>query len=779
MRNLLKNKLYSIINIVGLAVGIACSLLILLWVQDEVSYDKFIPKSERLYQVYVNAEFDDKVNTWRSVPLPTYEAMKDADVHIVNSVVTGWGGEQLLTVGEKRILKDGIFVSEEFLEMFEFEVLQGDPATALDDPTSIVLTESLAKDFFGAVDPINKIVRVNDETDLKVVAILKDVPQNSSFEFEFLLPWKYRETVNQWVVRNKTNWGNYSFQVFVELDGADHKALAQSAIEDMLTKNGQDDIVRKFFIHPMLDWRLYSKFEDGVVSGGMYEYVRLFSLIAVFILIIACVNFMNLATARSEKRAKEVGIRKSIGSKRRELVFQFMMESTFIAFVSFLLAVILAEIAMPFYSQLVDKKLFLDYGSSSFWMYTAAMILITGFVSGSYPALYLSSFSPIKTLKGKVKIGKGASTPRKVLVTLQFVFAILLMIGTTVIYRQISVVKDRDLGYEQKNLITLRYTDDIEKNYKVLKTELLQSGAVDNVNISNSAVTTINSNNFLGWPGKPEEQRVIFSTIATEFDYAATLGIEMLMGRDFSEDFKSDTSAIIINKAALDLMQLEDPVGTELDLWGEKRKLIGVIDNVLMESVHGEIRPMFMIYDPDWINALSIRLAKGKSLSTSLSQVKEIMAKYNPAYPFDYQFADQEFDKKYKSINMTQQLAGMFALLALVITGLGIFGLASYTAEQRTKEIGIRKVLGAPVLSLITLMTNEFSKLVGLSFLLSAPLSYYLMDQYLEQYEIRTGLEWWVFVLTGVLVLFLVVSIAANQAFRAAQANPVKSLQSE
>ena len=780
IRNLLKNRVYSFINITGLAIGIACAVLILLWVKHETSFDKFIPKEDRLYQVWANADFDGKINSWRSVPLPTYEALKDRHVNIVNSAVAGWGSTHLLKWEDTRFNKDGYAVSEEFLEMFEYPLLEGDASTVLDDPYSIVITESLAKTLFGKEDAMGKLVRIDDANDLKVTGILKDIPSNSSFQFEYLFPWKFRAIVEEWVVDNQDNWGNYSFQVYVEIDDADHEEAVSESVAPMLTENGQDDMPRTFFLHPLSEWRLNSNFENGEATGGMGDYVKLFTIIAVFILLIACINFMNLATARSERRAKEVGVRKSVGSGRIELIFQFIGESVFITFISYVLAILVSQLLLPYYNQLVEKDLTIDYLSLEFWMVSLGFIVLVGVVAGSYPAFYLSSFQPVKVLKGKVKVGKNASAPRKVLVTLQFGFAILLIIGTAVIYKQIQLVQSRDLGYEQENLLSIPMNNEMIKNYRPLKLELQSSGLVESVTKSNSSITSINSNNFLGWPGKPEDLKVIFTTIATEYDYTKTMGIEVLEGRDFSEDFKSDTSAIVINKAALDLMDLEEPIGTQLDLWGSKRTLIGVVDNTLMGSPYDPVKPMFIVIDREWSdNLVTLRLSKTNDLQASVAQVKSIFEKYNPAYPFEYRFVDEDFAKKFTTINLTSRLAAIFAGLAIFITGLGLFGLASFTAEQRTKEIGIRKVLGASVSSLVALVSAEFSKLVIISFVIFAPLAWWLLNSYLQRYTIRTDIDWWVFPATGCIALAFAVMIVANQAWGAARSNPVKSLRSE
>jgi putative ABC transport system permease protein len=778
LRNLLKNSTYSFINISGLAIGITCSLLILLWVFDELSYDRFIPKADRLYQVWVNATFDGRVNSWNSLPLPSYEGLKTENSNIANTCATDWGGDQLFTVGETRIRKTAFYASEEFLTMFEFPLLKGDAKKALAEPYTIVITEAFAKALFGDEDPIGKMVRLNDKDELKVSALLKNVPTNSSFQFDALLPWKLYET-NDWVKRNKDNWGNYSFQVYMELNSPESKDIVEGKIKDLLARHGETDVPHELFLHPFTDWRLYSNFENGKVTGGMIEYVNMFTVIAVFILVIACINFMNLSTARSERRAREVGIRKSVGSQRSQIIFQFIGESLFISFVAFVIAILAAQLLLPFYNDLVEKQLRINYLAPEFWIFAGTLILFTGVVSGSYPAFYLSSFQPVKVLKGKVQVGRSASLPRKVLVTLQFGFSILLIIGTIVIYQQIQLVKNRDLGYSQENLISLEYTRDIGKNYKSLKEELLNSGVVSSVTQSNSAITQINSNNFVGWPGKPEDLRVIFATIATEYDYTKTMGIKVLEGRDFSEDFKSDSSAILINKAALDLMGLKDPIGTKLDLWGGKRELIGVVDNVLMGNPYAPVGPMFAIMDKGWVNVISVRLEKTNDVKAALNKIEPIFKKYNPAYPFEYQFADQEFAKKFKTIDMTSALANLFATLAIIITGLGLFGLAAFTAEQRTKEIGIRKVMGASIAGLVGLVSRDFSRLVIIAFVISAPLSWWLLDWYLERYKYRIDIPWWIFPLTGLIALAFAMIIVSTQALRAAHSDPVKSLRNE
>ena len=779
LRNLRTNKLYSSINILGLATGLICSTLIFLWVLDEVSFDKFIPKYERLYQVYIAGEYDGRINVFNSVPLPTYEAIKTASSYISSSVVTDWGSDRLVTYENKRLIRPSYFVSEEFLHMFEFPLVQGSRDEALKEPNSIVLTESLAKALFGDEDPLGKIVRVEDEGTLQVTAVLADVPQNSTFQFDFLLTWKYRESVNEWVVENKTNWGNFSFQVFVELNDPTNKTQVDQSIASMVMDNGEDDIPNSLFLYPMTQWRLYSEFDDyGNEVSGRKDYIQLFSVIAILILLIACINFMNLSTARSEKRAKEVGIRKSLGSKRKELVLQFIGESILITFIAYIVALLFTLVLLPFYNNLVDKELYLDFSHPAFWLLSVALILIVGLIAGSYPAFYLSGFDPVKTLKGPLKPGKGGSLPRKILVVVQFGFSIILLISTIVIFRQIDLIKKRDLGYNQENLIAVERTDDLRDNYEVLKQELIASGLVSNVTFSNSQITDINSNNFLSWPGKPEDERVLFACIVVNYDYAETMGVEVLQGRDFSKSFASDSNAILINQTALDLMDLEDPIGQNMELWGDDRRLIGVLDDVLMGNPYEPIRPTFYILG-DWGGFISVRLSPSSDLQSTLTSVENIFNQYNPAYPFEYNFADEQFQRKFTTITLTKKLATIFAVLAFFITGLGLFGLASFTAEQRVKEIGIRKVLGASTRNLISMISRDFSYLIVLAFLIASPIAWIGLSRYLKRYAIRTDIAWWIFPLVGLVVMSYALMIVAHLAKKAARSNPVKSLRSE
>jgi putative ABC transport system permease protein len=780
IRNLMRNSVYSFINITGLAVGIACSILIILWVYDELSVDRFLPNHEQLHQVWLNATYDNGTRSGQAMPLPLGDLLSNADSRIKNVAVSNWGEGVLLTVGENKFNKVGKSVSDPFLEMFQFEMLQGDRATALDEPMSIVLTESTAKALFGDDEPLNKLVRVNNQDNLVVTGIIADLPKTSTFRFDYLMPFAYYESTQSWVKASRDYWDNFAFQYYVELQPGAAYTDVEESIRNLLDGHTTVTTSPKLFLHPLGKWWLYSKFENGKIAGGNIEYVKLFAIIAAFILIIACINFMNLATARSEHRAREVGIRKSVGSGRRDLVVQFIGESLLITLVSFLIGLVLVELALPFYNELVGKELRIDYSNPAFFGIAFLLILITGFLAGSYPAFYLSSFKPVKVLKGKIQVGKSASTPRKVLVTLQFGFSILLIIGTIVIYQQIQHLKSREVGYDRENLMMVWTTTETENHYNALKQELLQSSAVVSVCKSNSPITSIFANNIIDdWPGKQPDQRIEFATIATDYDYTKTMGIKLIAGRDFSPEYKSDSLAIILNQAAVDVMGLTDPIGATVKIWDTPVQVIGVIENVLMERPHEPIKPLFIIYDPGWSSTINVRLARNTDLKDAISQVETLFRKYNPAYPFEYRFADWEFEKKFIGFNRIGTLANLFSVLTLLITGLGLFGLAAFTAEQRTKEIGIRKVLGASVSSVVLLLSKDFSRLILVAFLIAAPLSWWAMSTYLQRYPYRIDINWWIFPATGLFALLVALLIVSSQAIKASTTNPVDSLRSE
>jgi len=776
-RNLQRNSIYSFINIAGLSVGIACSILIMLWVWDEVSYDRFHTNADRLGQLWVHNEFSDNISSSQAVPLPAYEFFKTYDSRIKNTSIAHWPYKHLLTVGETKITKTGQFASPEFLAMFQFPFVKGSAATALNDASSIVITESLATSLFGNQDPINQTIRVENQYDLKVTGVLKDLPSNSSFDFEFLAPWSIYAN-QDWAKGKNDAWDDQSFQVYVELQPGASLEEVNASIKKVIREKSKDSKA-DLFIHPLTDWRLRSSFNNGVQTGGMIDYVNSFSWIAGLILIIACINFMNLATARSERRAREVGVRKAIGSRRRELIGQFLGESIMISAIAFFMAVVLVEISLPLYSQLVDKPLTINYASPITWLLAFGFITITGFFAGSYPAFYLSSFNPAKVLKGNLHAGRSAVAPRKVLVSLQFFFSIFQLIGMIVIYMQIQHVKARETGYDRENMITITSNEELNKNYKAIKEELLSLGIAQSVTVSSSPITEIYGNNTLGWPGKPEDQNVLFSRVVTGYDYSKTMGIKMVEGRDFSEDFKSDSSAIILNQAGVAAIGVDNPIGMKIELWSNQWTVVGVIDDVIMASPFREVQPGFFLLNPAWGEVITIRLEKTADMNASIEKMKSVFKKLNPSYPFEFQFVDEQFAKKFSSINLIGTLASLFAILAIFITCLGLFGLATFTAEQRTKEIGIRKVMGASTLSIMAMLSKDFTRLVLVGFALAAPLAWWALNNYLDRYDYRIIISWWIIPIAGLGALLLTLIIVMTQTLKVTDVNPAQSLRSE
>lgn len=779
-RSLLKNQTYSIINIGGLAIGLASSILIFLWVADEYSYDTFHSNYQNIYKVWMHADWSGHKGTQNSLPYKLKDELVQKSSKIKYSVMTNWGEGNMLQVGDNRLNKFGVSASEDFFKIFGFKFLAGDPNTALNEPTNIVITQSTAKTFFKDQDPLNRTIRIDNGDELKVTGLIEDVPKQSFFEFDYILPFSYYEKTNEWVRNSKQGWDNNSFQMYVLLQEGATSTDVNKAIATTVKDNNPKSPTAKVFLHPMSMWRLHSNWEEGVNTGGQIVYVRLFTAIAIFVLIIACINFMNLATARSESRAREVGIRKSIGSHRKELIFQFLGESIAITTIAFLLAIVLVELVLPSYNVLVNKTISIDYSNPSIWLASLSLIFVIGTLSGSYPSFYLSAFEPVKVLKGKVNVGKGASTPRKVLVTLQFGFSIFLIIGTIVIYQQIQHVKNRDMGYDRENLIQIWTNGELEKNFKTIREELLRTEVVKSVCKSNSPITSIFSNNEVKWPGKASDARVAFTTIATEYDYTETMGIKIIAGRDFSRDFKSDSSAVIVNEAAVKMMGMDKPIGQKIEtLGGSQLEIIGVISDVVMDSPYKPVEPLTMVFIPDWSSTVTIRLNKTNDIPTSIAKVESVFKKINPNYPFQYRFADVDFQKKFSIINLISRLAGIFAGLAIFITCLGLFGLAAFTAEQRTKEVGIRKVMGASVSSLVLLISKDFSRLVIFGFLISAPIAWWFLNNFLAQYDYRISVAWWVLAGVGLFALLLALIIVSTQALKAAVANPTKSLRSE
>lgn len=760
-------------------------MIISLWIYDEVSANKQFKNYDSIYQVMMNQTFDGKRGSQTALPYPMGEELKTKYPDLKGVAMCDWGQNHSLVYGEKKISKYGHFIGEDASDMFSFNILKGDKEP-LHDPYSIVLTDETAKVLFGNDNPVGKVVKFDNATNLKVSAVVEKEPKNSSLAFDYLIPWHLQEMIYPWIKQyHKTNWRNNSWQVFVQLNGnaseAGVNAKIKNAVVSHLTdENSLKSIKPEVFIHPMSKWRLYSDFENGVNTGGFIKYVRMFGLLGLIVLLIACINFMNLSTARSEKRAREVGVRKAVGSGRRQLIGQFLSESMLIAFLAFLFALLIVIIALPYFNQLTEKEMSLQVANPLFWGIMIVFTILTGLLAGSYPAFYLSSFNPVRVLKGNLKAGKGGSLPRKILVVIQFACSVILMIGTTIIYQQIQHGKDRPVGFNNKGLISVDWSDDIGKNYDAMEQELLSSGAIVSMCKSNSPPSDIYSNNN-GWEWKnsqPVEKTVVFSTIATEYNYTKTLGIKMLAGRDFSKNY-ADSNSVILNQAAVKRMGLKDPVGESLKWNDVPKTVIGVIPDIQMESPFRPISPLTIVYNKGWVGYVDIRMNPAISASEAIRRMKPIFDKYNPAFPFDYKFADEEYAKKFNYEELVGNLALIVAVLAIFISCLGLFGLASFTAEQRIKEIGVRKVLGASVLNLWQLLSKDFVILVLIACAIAIPVAWYFMNDWLKPYDYKISIGYGVFVLVVLLAIAITLITVSFQAIRAAVANPVKSLRTE
>ncbi len=656
----------------------------------------------------------------------------------------------------------------------------------LKDPYSILLSESVANVFFGDADPMNQVLRIDDKYDVKVTGVYEDLPYNSRFrEMSFVLPWDLYLITNEWIKKMENPWGSNFTQTFVQIaDNADMEKIS-AKIKNVKFNKLKDEEDRKYkpevFLHPMSKWHLYSEFKNGKNIGGRIEFVWLFGIIGVFVLLLACINFMNLSTARSEKRAKEVGIRKSIGSERFQLINQFFSESLVVALLAFGVAILLAQLVLPLFNQVADKKLTLLWSSPIFWTIGVSFSILTGIIAGSYPALYLSSFQPVKVLKGTFRAGKQASIPRQVLVVLQFTVSVTLIIGTIIVFRQIQFAKDRPIGYERNGLINLFLsTADIHKHFETVRNELKSSGAIIEMTESGSPTTqTWNTNGGFDWKGKDPSLAVDFPNNGCSFEYGKTVGWQFKEGRDFSRDHATDSMTFVINESAAKFLGFKNPIG-EVLTWNDKPfTIIGVIKNMVVESPYEPVRPSLFHIDDDESNVVIIKLNPALGSREAISKIEAVFKKYNPASPFEYKFVDEEYARKFGDEERIGKLASSFAVLAVFISCLGIFGLASFVAEQRTKEIGVRKVLGASIFNLWKMLASDFVLLVIFSLIIAIPVAYYFMNHWLLKYEYRTEIAWWIFAVSGLGALTITLLTVSYQSIKAALANPVNSLRSE
>ena len=779
-RNLIRNKTLSLINIMGLSLGMAFAMLIGMWIRFETSFDAFNKNSDRIAMVGKHMLINNQKSTSVAVMLPIYDELKNNYPEIKRVTRTDWGNAHSLMIGNNKFNKVGMYVDPDFLKMFTFPVIRGNIETALNDPGSIVLTASLAKALFGTQDPIGKFIRIDNQYNVQVTAVVKDAPKNSSIDFQFLAPFEFEMQNIENVRSSKARWNNSLVQIIVEVkEGVSIDALSKK-IGPMSAKKNTGMKVLKLFLYPMERWHLYGDFKNWVETGGRIEYIRLFGIIGIFVLLIACVNFMNLSTARSEKRAREVGIRKTVGSRRAQLIVQFLTESMFTAFLAFLLSLILIQVLLPYLKDLGFENIHFDFSNVALLASMLVVCIITGLVAGSYPALYLSSFLPVKVLKGVIKQGKDAVSFRKILVVSQFVISMGLIISAVIVFQQIDYTKNRPIGYNPDNLIRLDASQDLVKNYNALKRDLLNTDDIEAVAKASSAMTWV-ANDFghFSWKGKDPNADIFIKTVMTDWDYEKAAGLKFIAGRPFSREFKTDSNAVILNEAAVSLIGYKDPVGKTMKLGDQVLTIVGVIKNVLMEDPFKPVPPGIILFSTDNINSILIRLKDRSDLKRSLAAIQPIVEKYNPALPFEYHFADEDFGKKFTTENQVAKLAGIFAGLAIFISCLGLFGLAMFMAERRSKEISIRKVLGASVTNLWLLLSKEFVGLVLIACIIASPLAFWLMNGWLQNYEYRIAIHWWIFVIVGSLAVIIALITVSTQAIKAATANPVKRLKAE
>jgi ABC-type antimicrobial peptide transport system permease subunit len=780
-RNLSRNKSFSILNIAGLAIGMASAVLILLWIQNEVNFDRFHEKTNRIYVMYSREGYNGKIDAWPRTPALMAPALKK-DYPEVEDAVRFNVVYFLLTSDEKHFNVGGAFADPGFLSMFSFPLLEGNKKNALNNNYGIVLTEKLAVKLFGNGDPMGKMVRIDSTDNFTVTGVLKDLPNNTELSFEYLLPWSY---VTQLGWDKDQTWSYTNAGTYVLLKPGASGSVFDTKVRNIVKNHVEegDGSAREVFTQPLSREHLYSKSENGKLVGGRIEMVRLFSIIAVFILLVACINFMNLSTARSEKRALEVGIRKVVGAQRSSLIIRFFGESILFTVIAFILAIGIVELSLKSFDDLVGVPLYINFGNVQFWLFAIGFILFTGISAGIYPAFYLSAFRPGKVLKGIFKNANALITPRKILVIVQFTFAVILIISTIIVERQIQYALNRDAGYNRKDLIYIFTQGDMNKHYDLIKHDLVSTGAATSVTKTFSPITRVwGTMSGLSWNGSTgADKKLNFLQFEVDADFVKTTGAELLQGRDIDiKKFPTDSTAMLLNEAAVKMMNLKDAVGTIITKDdGTVCHVVGVIKDFIIESPYEDIKPMIIQGPSREFGVIHIKLNPANTTAIDLAKAEKIFKQYNPQFPFEYVFADEAYARKFGDEQQQGTLAALFAGLAIFISCLGLFGLAAYIAESRTKEIGVRKVLGASVVSVIGLLSKDFIKLVIISILVASPVAWYIMHSWLQDFSYRVNISWWIFFIAGLVAVFIALAAISFHAIRAAIENPVKALRSE
>ncbi|MGY3053085.1 putative ABC transport system permease protein [Pedobacter sp. UYEF25] len=778
-RNIAKTFGYSALNILGLATGMAVALLIGLWIHYQYSFDKFLPNYQSVYRVQRNFNSNGDTLTFQTTSLKLAEAMRTQIPEIANVAESDWMGEHGLMVGDKKFYRSGAIAGIDFFKIFQHSFIKGSASAAFMDAYSIVLTETMAKALFGNDNPINKMVRFDNANNLKVTGVIKDVPDNATVNFNFVVPITYVHQVNpQTKIDGERTYGNNNLQIFVKLKpGISYTQLASKIRTIEHTETGNLNAMNSYVTLQLMErWHLYSNYVNGKDTAGFLEYVHMFSIIGILVLIIACINFINLTTARSEKRAKEVGVRKAIGSQRSDLIIQFLTEALLLTVISFIFSIILVQLALPSFNTLTETHLAIPYASGLFWLSMLGCILITALLAGRKPAFYLSSFNPVKVLKGKN--GKSSSLFRQTLVVVQFSCSIALIISTVIIYQQVNYAKDRPLGYNLNRLMSTNMSDGLTKNYAALKNELLEKGIAESVTTASSPATDVNGHADVDyWPGKKAGETVEMGGVYVSDDYFKTVGMTMKEGSNFSGSH--DSTSVIFNETAIKRLRIKDPINQKIKFRNREYTITGVVKDALMISPFKAPDPTMFYCTAESQDILLYKLSPKIDTKSALAQLNSIFNKYNPAFPFEYSFVDENYAAKFKLETLIGKLSGLFAGLAIFISCLGLFGLAAYVAEQRKKEIGIRKVLGASVSQVWFLLSKDFIVLVFLSCILASPIAYYFLHGWLMNYNYRISIGVDVFALSALLAMLITLVTVSFQAIKAALANPVKSLRTE
>lgn len=776
-RNLLKSKGYATINIIGLAIGMAAVLMIAIWVQNQSQFDNFYSNKDNLYRVWNKYEDVGQIGMSNITSGPASVTLKAEYPEVEHAARVYWNVDRLLSFDENKIKSKGTEVDPSFMEMFDFKLLKGNRSQVLSGPQNIILTESLSKKIFGDTDPLNKTLILDNKEPYQVSGIIADLPSNTDFDFNYLIPLTKADNYSP-------NWYTSTFMTYIQLkDGTDVDAFNKK-LKNIIAKKTNNELKGSLFLYPLSKMHLYSKFEQGVPVGGKIDQVKLVAGLGFLILLIACINFVNLSTARSQKRAKEVAVRKVVGAQRSSLIAQFLTESVLLSFIAGILSIGLTFLALPFFNKILDKPLVFSITDPIIWVSLVGFILLTGVFAGLYPAFVLSSFKPIRSLKVFGKSKKLALNFREVLVVFQFGIAIILIIATLIVRSQIEYAGKRDIGYSPSQLIEIPMEGDMTKNYKVIKSELINKNIAHAVTRTGWSITrnASNSSGNFSWEGATPEQgkKIVFNIGKAESDFVKTLGLKVLEGRDIDfERLASDSLSVLVNEAAIKEMKLKNPIGSILK-WGSNTfTIVGVINDYINDSPYSPVTPLLIYPAKEWMLNMVVRTNPSLPIDHNLKQMEEILKKFNPAYPFEYKFVDQQFATKFKEQQQTAQLALIFSGLAIFISCLGLLGLASYIAELRTKEIGIRKVLGASVTGITAMLSRDFVKLVLIAILLASPIAWWTMNKWLEDFSYRIEIQWWIFAVAGIAALTIAILTVSTQAIRAANTNPVKTLRDE